>query len=86
MAGFGQFLLMGGALLCGTVVLIVYMGIRYSSRKQGLTKGASARELAEVHARLDALGKDVHEMKEAVADLTLMLGDASRPALSRDDS
>lgn len=77
---------MSTGLVCGTVVLIVYMGIQYSSRKRGLTKGASDRELARLHARLDALGSDVNEMKEAVADLTLMLGDASRPALSREDT
>ena len=86
MDSLAQFLVISGGMVCGTVVAIVYMGIQYSSRKRGLTKGASMRELAKVHSRLDALGADVHEMKEAVADLTLMLGDASRPALSRDDT
>lgn len=81
-----QFLLMGGALVCGTSVLIVYMGIQYSSRKRGLTKGATSRDLADIRQRLDALGSDIHTMQETMADLTLMLGDATRDRLSGDGS
>ena len=75
----------GMALLCASVVSIVYMGIQYSTRKRGLTTGASTRELEEVRRRLDGLGDDMHAMQEAIADLTLMLGDASRRELPRAD-
>ncbi len=86
MAGVMFVMLMGCTLLCATVVAIVYMGIQYSSRKRGLTRGASTREIEEVRRRLDALGDDMHAMQESMADLTLMLGDASSRRLPGDDA
>ena len=86
MEGLARFLLMGGVIFCGSVVTIVYMGIQYSSRKRGLTKGASKRELVEIRQRLDALGEDIHAMQESMADMTLMLGDVARDRLTDRDS
>ncbi|MAF09208.1 hypothetical protein CMK11_02055 [Candidatus Poribacteria bacterium] len=84
MAGVMFVMLMSCTLLCATAVAIVYMGIQYASRKRGLTKGASTRELDEIRQRLDVLGDDLHAMHESIADLTLMLGDASSRRLPGD--
>jgi len=78
-------MIVGIGFVCASVVSIVYMGIQYSTRKRGLTTGASRRELEEIRGQLDTLGSDMHGMQEAIADLTLMLGDSPTRRLPRDD-
>jgi hypothetical protein len=64
-------------------VLCTWMGIRYCRDKEGLRQGASERELSGVRRELEALRQEVLRLRESHADLTLLLHDEGRKALSR---
>jgi len=75
-------LLFGGLAIAGGITLaIVWMGISYSSRKSGLIRGATERELQKVMRELSEMRADIKAIRETQADLTLMLEDLPRAAI-----
>lgn len=63
------------AILGGTAIAITWMGIRYSERKRGLTKGASRAELDEIKRDLAAIRRELEQVRESQADVALTLHD-----------
>ena len=52
-----------------TTLLIVWMGISYSSKKEGLTKGASQREIEVLQQKVNAVQKEMAVLKAEVKRL-----------------
>ncbi len=52
-----------------TTLLIVWMGISYSTKKRGLTKGASQREIEVLQQKVNAVQKEMAVLKEEVKRL-----------------
>lgn len=52
-----------------TTLLIVWMGISYSTKKRGLTKGASQREIEVLQQKVNAVQEEMAVLKEEVKRL-----------------
>ena len=52
-----------------TTLLTVWMGISYSTKKQGLTKGASQREIEVLQQKVNAVQEEMAVLKEEVKRL-----------------
>lgn len=52
-----------------TTLLIVWMGISYSTKKRGLTKGASQREIEVLQQKVNAVQEEMVVLKEEVKRL-----------------
>lgn len=67
------------AIVFGGIALItlgsIWMGISYQSKKKGLTKGASKRELQEIRNDMSQIKVDLNELKKQVAELIIMIDD-----------
>ena len=78
------FLLSMMSIVGGTAIVITWMGIRYSEKKRGLTKSASRGELESIKNDLAAIRRELQQMHESQADLTLMLHDLPTKMISSD--
>jgi cell division protein FtsL len=62
------------AMLFGTIIIItlgsIWMGVSYSSKKKGLVKGATRREIEKIQQEISQIRSDIAELKEQIADLT----------------
>ena len=52
-----------------TTLLIVWMGISYSTKKRGLTKGASQREIETLQQKVDEVQEEIVTLKAEVKRL-----------------
>jgi hypothetical protein len=55
----------------------VWMGTSYSAKKRGFGKGVSKRELDEIHTAIAQIRKDIADVKEQIAELIIIMKDAS---------
>ncbi|MDA1190278.1 MAG: hypothetical protein O3A46_01190 [Candidatus Poribacteria bacterium] len=69
-----------GGLLMGLAALIYDFQIK----KQRLTGSTSKRDIDELRDEVLGLREELRDVHELLADLTLMIGDSERKALSRD--
>ena len=72
-------------LIFGTPLGVVWLGLRYKLKAR-LAEQATRQELAELRREIAAVRESLSEMgdvKERLADLTLMVDDALRQALPR---
>lgn len=60
-----------------TTLLIVWMGISYSAKKEGLTKGASQREIEVLQQKVNAVQEEMVVLKEEVKRLIQIAKGAS---------
>jgi hypothetical protein len=64
------------AMLFGTLIIItlgsIWMGISYSTKKKGLVKGATRREIEQIQQDISQIRADIEELKVQVADLTII--------------
>ena len=60
-----------------TTLLIVWMGISYSAKKRGLTKGASQREIEVLQQKVNAVQEEMVVLKEEVKRLIQIAKGAS---------
>ena len=81
--GFFEFGVAVISIVMGGVTAIVWMGVNYSSRKRGLHKGANESELSRLRQEVQAMRRELAELRETQADLTLMLHDAQKRALEK---
>ena len=51
----------------------IWMGISYKTKKEGLNKGASKREIKQIQQDLSQIKDDLAELKKQIADLTIMV-------------
>lgn len=86
MASLLEFLVAVTAILGGATVVITWMGIRYAEKKRGLTKGATHADLEAIRNDLDAIRRELQLLREAHADMTIMLHDLSHKALPQEKS
>lgn len=52
-----------------TALLIVWMGISYSAKKRGLTKGASQREIEVLQQKVNEIQEEMVVLKQEVKRL-----------------
>lgn len=61
------------AIICGSVtittLLIVWMGISYAKKKEGLTKGASQREIEVLQQKVNEVQEEMVVLKQEVKRL-----------------
>ncbi len=60
-----------------TTLLVVWMGISYSAKKKGLTKGASQREIEVLQQKVNAVQEEMAVLKEEVKRLIQIAKGAS---------
>jgi hypothetical protein len=62
-------------IIFGSVIVIVWLGTRYSAAKKGFAIAGSRPELQSVQQTMEQMQRDIEEIKGTLADLVIELHD-----------